>query len=82
MLNTAFGISVLVLVANIPLGFYRKKTNRFLAKIFYIHLHVPFIFALRQYFALDAIYIVPFALSAVVGQFIGGYYYYKRTQHK
>ncbi|AQS59510.1 hypothetical protein [Desulforamulus ferrireducens] len=73
MLGEAVTLAIAFLV-NLPLGRWRVKTRKYSAAWFMaVHLSIPLIFGLRQYFHL-APYVIPFTIgSAILGQFVGSH---------
>jgi len=67
------GILCFAFLSNIPLGYLREGTRRFSIPWFvFIHLSIPFIFALRVVNGVGW-RVIPFTLAlAVAGQWFGG----------
>ncbi|MEE9613908.1 MAG: hypothetical protein V3W31_03010 [Thermodesulfobacteriota bacterium] len=66
-------ITAAALLLNMPFGYMRASAKKFSVMWFlYIHIPIPFIFALRSIsgFTYKAIPVI--AVGAVLGQFIGG----------
>lgn len=58
---------------NIPLGYLRKKSNKYSFKWFlYIHLPIPLIIAARILAHIELKFVPFFVLAAVMGQILGG----------
>ncbi len=68
-----FILTAVTLLLNLPFGYLRSKTKKFSRMWFlYIHLPIPFIFALRTLAGIGYIAIPVFIAGAVAGQLLGG----------
>ena len=66
-------VTITALIVNLPFGYLRSGTKKFSLKWFlYIHLPVPFIFILRNFFGLGYRVIPIVIAGAVIGQYTGG----------
>lgn len=64
---------LIVLLINIPFGYWRGKTDRFSRQwTMAVHLPVPFVFLLRIMSGFGWVIIPLLILSFATGQFIGG----------
>ena len=76
-------ISIIVLLFNIPFGYWRAGVKKFsLQWILAIHLPVPFVILLRLYSDIGfALYTYPVLVTAFfLGQFLGARIYNKRLE--
>lgn len=76
MTITTFHLVILLsfaLFSNIPLGYLRQGAAKRSAKwMLYVHLSIPFLYLLRNYYNFSW-RVIPFTLScAIVGQLVGG----------
>jgi F0F1-type ATP synthase membrane subunit a len=68
-----WALAAFSILANIPLGFWRKKLKKFSVSWFIaIHATVPIIIAVRLFFGISNLFIPLFIALAVAGQLIGG----------
>jgi len=78
-----FIISIIVLLFNIPFGYWRAGVKKFsLQWILAIHFPVPFVIFLRVYSDIGfALYTYPVLVAAFfLGQYLGSKIYYKRLE--
>jgi hypothetical protein len=69
-------LSVLALIINLPLGWWRASVKKFTLSWFIaIHLAVPLIFIFRTWVGVNGIIIPVLILFALIGQVIGGKLY-------
>jgi hypothetical protein len=66
------GLFSLSFMLNLPMGMFRKHTESFALKIFFIHAAIPVIYFGRMFSGLDWRYIPVFIGAAVLGQVWGG----------
>ncbi|MBO8170582.1 MAG: hypothetical protein H0Z33_01705 [Bacillaceae bacterium] len=78
---TAFLISLLAFVANVPLGMWRETTRKFSLKWFIaIHASIPLIIYLRVLFEISIWWIPVNIALAVLGQWMGARFHHRRIQ--
>ena len=66
-------VSAITLLLNLPFGYARARAKKYSLRWFlYIHVPIPFIFIARVLSHIEMQYIPFFALTAIIGQLVGG----------
>jgi len=77
-----FGLIVLTIIVNIPLGFLRQAVEKFsFAWYFYIHISIPLIIYLRIKSGYSWKFIPLTLAGALLGQIVGGRMRRRRDAH-
>jgi len=80
MPTTLWITAIVVLIINLPFGFWRAGTDKFkLSWFLAIHMPVPFVMVLRFYIKIDwqmTTFLI-LASAFLAGQFLGGKFYLK-----